>query len=208
MHAHSKTGVLMKRALMLAVLLAAAPASAQSLAPDQIQAGTYTIDSKETLVRYGVIHMGFTEFWGTFPDATGTLSIDPKHVSDAKLDVTVPVVGLETTNRELNGELFSDTFFFAEKFPKMHFVSTSVTRTGPTTARVTGDLTIHGITKPLTLDVTFGGAGPNAFTKAPTLGFSAHGQVNRSDFGLGKYVPIVSDATAITISAAFELKPA
>jgi polyisoprenoid-binding protein YceI len=198
----------MKRALAFAALLVATPAAAQNLAPDQIQPGTYTIDSKETLVRYGVIHMGFSEFWGTFPDAAGTLTIDPKNVSGAKLDVTVPVVGLETTNRELNGELFSDTFFFAEKFPKMHFVSTSVTRTGPTTAKVTGDLTIHGITKPVTLDVTFGGAGPNAFNKVPTLGFSAHGQVNRSDFGLGKYVPIVSDATTITISAAFELKPA
>ena len=198
----------MKRAFVLAALVAAAPASAQSLAPNQIQPGTYTIDSKETLVRYGVIHMGFTEFWGTFPDATGTLTIDPRNVSGAKLDVTLPVVGLETTNRELNGELFSDTFFFAEKFPKMHFVSTSVTRTGPTTANVTGDLTIRGITKSMTLDVTFGGAGPNYFNKVPTIGFSAHGQVNRSDFGLGKYVPIVSDATTITISAAFELKPA
>jgi polyisoprenoid-binding protein YceI len=198
----------MKRAFVLAALVAAAPASAQSLAPDQIQPGTYTIDSKETLVRYGVIHMGFTEFWGTFPDATGTLTIDPRNVSGAKLDVTLPVVGLETTNRELNGELFSDTFFFAEKFPKMHFVSTSVTRTGPTTAKVTGDLTIRGITKSVTLDVTFGGAGPNYFNKVPTIGFSAHGQVNRSDFGLGKYVPIVSDATTIQISAAFELRPA
>ncbi len=197
----------MKRALTLAALVATAPAAAQSLAPDQIQAGTYTIDSKETLVRYGVIHMGYTEFWGTFPDATGTLTIDPKNVSAAKLDVTVPVVGLETTNRELNGELFSDTFFFAEHFPKMHFVSTTVTRTGPTTAKVTGDLTIHGVTRPVTLDVAFGGAGPNYFSKVPTLGFNAHGQVNRSDFGLGKYVPIVSDATTITISAAFELKP-
>ena len=106
--------------------------------------------------------MGLNEFWGTFPGATGTLTIDPKDVASAKLDVTIPVVGVETTNRELNGEFFSDEFFDAEKFPKMHFVSTGVTRTGERTAKLAGNLTLHGTTRPVVLDVTFNGAGPNA----------------------------------------------
>jgi len=198
----------MKTALALVFVITAlmAPAAAQTaLGPDDVQAGTYVIDTKESLVRYGVNHMGFTEFWGTFAGATGTLSIDPKAIGDAKLDVTVPIVTVETTNRELNSELFSDEFFDAEKYPKMHFVSTAVTRTGPRTAKVAGNLTMHGITKPVVLDVTFNGAGPNPLKKnVATIGFKGEGLVKRSDFGLGKYVPLVSDDTTITISVAFE----
>jgi polyisoprenoid-binding protein YceI len=194
--------------LSFAALVVAFSASAAwaQVAPDGIQPGTYAIDTKETLVRYTVMHMGFTEYWGTFPGATGSLTIDPKVIADAKLDVQVPVVGVETTNRELNGELFSDEFFDGEKYRTLHFVSNRVERTGPTTAKVSGDLTMHGVTKPVTLDVTFIGAGPNAFSRVPTIGFKAEGTVKRSDFGLGKYVPIVSDETTITISAAFEKK--
>ena len=194
--------------LAATLLVANSVADAQSsLGPDQVQSGTYVIDTKETLVRYGVIHMGFTEFWGTFPGATGTLVIDPKQIARATLDVTVPIVTVETTNRELNGELFSNEFFDGEKYRTMHFVSTGVLRTGTNTAKVTGNLTMHGVTKPVVLDVTFNGAGPNDFTKVSTIGFKAVGLVKRSDFGLGKFVPIVSDDTTITISAAFELKP-
>jgi polyisoprenoid-binding protein YceI len=192
-------------AALCAVFLISTGARAQ-VAPDAIQPGTYTIDTKETLVRYTVMHMGFTEYWGTFPGATGSLTIDPKSIADARLDVQVPVVGVETTNRELNGELFSDEFFDGEKYRTLHFVSSRVERTGTTTARVSGILTMHGVTRPVTLDVTFIGAGPNAFSAVPTIGFKAEGKVKRSDFGLGKYVPIVSDETTITISAAFEKK--
>jgi polyisoprenoid-binding protein YceI len=190
----------------LAAFVASAAAQA-TLGPDDIQAGTYAIDTNETLVRYGTIHMGFNEFWGTFPGATGTMTIDPKALADTKLDVTVPVATVETTNRILNGFLFSDSFLDAGKYPKMHFVSTEVTRTGAKTAKVTGNLTLHGVTKKIELDVTFIGAGPNAFSKVPTIGFEAEGALNRSDFGVGKDVPLVSDRTTITISAAFEKKP-
>ncbi|MGZ5987382.1 MAG: YceI family protein [Caulobacteraceae bacterium] len=198
----------MKPTHLLAAALAvlAAPAAAQVQGPEAVQAGTYVIDSKETLVRYSTIHMGLNEFWGTFPGATGILTIDPKDIASAKLSVSVPILTVETTNRELNGEFISTEFFDAGKYPTMTFVSTAVARTGERTARVTGNLTLHGITRPVTLDVTFNGVGPNAFSKVPTLGFRAVGLVRRSDFGLAKYVPIVSDETAIAISAAFELK--
>lgn len=198
-------------ALAAAALLASS-AVAQPAPPPGVQGvegvkpGVYVIDSKETLVRYSTLHMGLNEFWGTFPGANGTLTIDPANLAAAKLDVTVPIATVETTNRELNGEFFSDEFFDAEKYPTMRFVSTGLTRTGERTAKVMGNLTLHGITRAVTLDVTFNGAGPNAFSKVLTLGFKAQGVVKRSDFGMGKYVPIVSDDTAIAISAAFELK--
>jgi len=198
----------MKPNLALAAVIAALvipPAALSAVGgPEAVQPGVYVIDSKETLVRYATLHMGLNEFWGTFPGATGTLTIDPAAVEAAKLDVTVPVASVETTNRKLNGLFFSDQFFDADKYPKMHFVSTRVTRTGERTAKVAGDLTMHGITKPILLDVTFNGAGPNAFSKVLTLGFKGEGVVKRSDFGMGKYVPIVSDETTITFSVAFE----
>ena len=191
----------------LAIAAAIGPARAQApFNPDDVQAGTYTIDSKGTLVRYGTIHMGINEFWGTFPGAKGTLVIDPKSLGGAKLDVSVPIATVSTTSKDLDTQFVSSTFFDAAKYPEMRFVSTSVTRTGPTTAKVAGDLTLHGVTKPIVLDATFTGAGPNHFTKVFTIGFKAQGLINRSDFGIGKWVPVVSDATTITISAAFEKK--
>jgi polyisoprenoid-binding protein YceI len=172
---------------------------------DEIPPGTYDVVTKETLVRYGVDHMGFSEFWGTFPGATGTLAIDLKAIAATKLDVKVPIAQVETTNRELNGELFSDEFFDAENYPWMKFNSTKVVRTGPKTFKVTGDLTMHNITKPIVLDVNFHGAGNDPFTgKDIFVGFDAKSIVMRSEFGLGKYVPIVSDETTITISAEFK----
>jgi polyisoprenoid-binding protein YceI len=199
-----------------ALALAAAPVLAQAqaptsapeigpfLAPDQVPAGTYVLDSKEAMVRYTTIHMGMTEFWGSFPNASGTLTIDPKAIGATKVDIKVPLLGLETTNRELDAELLSSQFFDFIKGRTAHFVSTEVVRTGPRTARMTGDLTLHGVTRPVVLNVTFNNAGPNSFSKVLTLGFKAEGMVKRSEFGLGKYVPIVSDETQLTISAAFE----
>lgn len=192
-------------AAALAIAAAVGPARAQApFNPDDVQAGAYTIDSKETLVRYGTIHMGINEFWGTFPGAKGTLVIDPKALEGAKLDVTVPIATVSTTSKDLDTQFLSSTFFDAAKYPEMRFVSTSVTRTGPTTAKIAGDLTLHGVTKPIVLDATFTGAGPNHFTKVFTIGFKAQGLINRSDFGIGKWAPVVSDATTINISAAFE----
>jgi polyisoprenoid-binding protein YceI len=194
-------------AAALAIAAAIGPARAQApFNPDDVQAGTYTIDSKETLVRYGTIHMGINEFWGTFPGAKGTLVIDPKALGGAKIDVSVPIATVSTTSKDLDTQFVSSAFFDAAKYPEMRFVSTSVTRTGPTTAKVAGDLTLHGVTKPIVLDATFTGAGPNHFTKVFTIGFKAQGLINRSDFGIGKWVPVVSDATTIDISAAFEMK--
>lgn len=193
-------------ALLLVLLTSAEAVSQPAAGFDAIQAGVYEIVSKDTLVRYGVTHMGVAEYWGTFPNATGTLTIDPRAFTQMKLDVKVPIATVETTNRELDGELFSDEFFDGETYPFMHFVSTIVERTGPTTAKVSGNLTIHNVTKPVTLDVTFGGSGQNPFSHATIIGFKAEGRVKRSDFGMGKYVPIVSDETTITASATFEKK--
>jgi len=198
-------------ALVAAATIAAEPVNLATgrpqLAPDEIPAGVYTIVPKETLVRYEVLHFGYSDYWGTFPGATGELTIDPKNLAATRLEVKIPIWQVETTNRELNGELFSDEFFDAETYPWIKFVSTSLVRTGPKTARLVGDLSMHNITRPVTLDVTFIGGGINPFgDKAQIIGFRAEGMVKRSDFGMGKYLPFVSDDTRIVVSSSLAQK--
>lgn len=171
-----------------------------------INAGTYAVDSSHTLVQFGVAHFGINEFFGTFAGATGTLVLDPKELTSAKLDVTLPVSRVSTTNATLDGELVGADWFDAAKFPDIHFASTSVTRTGAATATIVGDLTMHGVTRPITLDATFNAAAINPMNKAYTLGFKATGVLKRTEFGVSKYAPLVGDDTRLTISAAFELK--
>jgi polyisoprenoid-binding protein YceI len=197
--------------LFLAVIAASAAANpppnpdAKRFVPEDVPAGTYELFSDETLVRYTVDHLGFNDYWGTFAGATGTLTIDPRNLAATRLDVSIPVYQLETTNRDLDAELYSSVFFDYIKFRDMHFVSTDIKRTGPRTALVTGDLTIRDVTKPLTLTVTFHGAGVNPFVGDEVLlGFDAMGSLKRSEFGLGKWVPLVSDETRIFISAEFK----
>jgi polyisoprenoid-binding protein YceI len=193
------------RFALLLVWIAATPAGAQAPAGlDDVPAGTYTVDSKETLVRYEVLHFGSSDYWGTFPGATGTMKLDPKNRGASQLKVKVPVATVETTNRELDGELFSDEFFDGENYPYLSFISTEVRRTGPRTVAISGKLSMHNVALPVVLNATFIGGGPSPFdSKELIIGFRATGLVKRSDFGLGKYVPIVSDATHIVISVAF-----
>jgi polyisoprenoid-binding protein YceI len=188
------------------MILAASSADAQKIQGlDDVPAGDYTVDTKETLVRYEVLHFGSSDYWGTFPGATGTMRLDPRNLGTTQLEVRVPVATVETTNRELDGELFSDEFFDGETYRYLSFVATSVQRTGPRTVAISGKLSMHNVTLPVVLDATFIGGGPNPFNaKEIIIGFRATASVKRSDFGLGKYVPIVSDETHIVISVAFK----
>jgi len=197
-------------AAMSIVALAAGSATiaqtAPASTPANVQAGTYAIDSYHTLAQFGVTHFGINEFFGTFPGATGTLTIDPQNLAATKLDVTLPVATVSTTNAMLDKELVSADWFDAARFPDMRFVSTKVTRTGAKTATIAGHLTMHGVTKPIVLNATFNAAATNPMNKAYTLGFKATGVIQRTAFGVSKYAPMVSDDTTITITAAFEKK--
>ncbi len=194
------------RLLIAALVTTSSLAEGQTIkGVDDLPAGTYTVDSKETLVRYEVLHFGSSDYWGTFPGATGPMKLDPRNLGSTELQVKVPVATVETTNRELDGELFSDEFFDGETYPYLSFVATTVTRTGPRTLAIAGKLSMHNITLPVVLNATFIGGGPSPFdAKELIIGFRATGVVKRSDFGLGKYVPIVSDETHIVVSVAFK----
>ncbi len=194
--------------LVASASFAAAPAGPANTDPKAVQAGSYTVEPYHTRVQFSVSHMGFTDWNGDFSNVNGSLEINPAHVEAAKLDITIPVATVSTTNTKLDGELKSDQWLGAEQYPTIHFVSTKVVRTGPNKAAITGNLTFHGVTKPVTLDATFNGAGVNPLDKSYTAGFNATTKINRSDFGVKTYVPLIGDETTIRISAAFVHKAA
>lgn len=202
-----KTLAALALALSLPALGVPALVSAQAtLAPSAVAAGTYAVESNHTLAEFTVSHFGFTDFFGVIPGATGTLTLDPKNVAATKLDVSLPVAAISTTNATLDGELKSADWFDAAKYPTIRFVATKVVQTGERTAKIEGSVTMHGVTRPLTLDATFYGAGLNPITKGNTVGFSATGTLKRSEFGVSKYVPLVGDTVQLKIAAAFEKK--
>jgi len=192
----------MTKTLILALCAAALVPGAALAAP--VAGGMYKIDSNHTQALFQVSHMGFTEFNGVIPNATGTMMLDPANPAADTLDVMLPVAALSTTNATLDGELKDPSWLDAAQFPAIHFVATKVTKTGETTALITGNLTMHGVTKPIVLDARFIGAGANPLSKACTVGFAAKAVLKRSDFGVTKYVPLIGDEVTLKINAAFE----
>jgi polyisoprenoid-binding protein YceI len=195
---------------MLLSLAAVAPhAMAQQAAsedPDTVRAGVYKIEPNHTQIGFSISHMGFTNFFGFFSGASGALQLDPAKPSAAKLKVSVPVQTVLTTVLSLDEELKGNKWFDAAHFPNATFTSTKVAPTGKSTATITGDLTLHGVTKPVTLKARFIGAGVNPLDKAFTTGFEATGAIKRGDFGIKTYLPLVGDNVQLTISGTFELQ--
>jgi polyisoprenoid-binding protein YceI len=197
---------LFRPALLLIAALAALPAIARAQVtrdPAKIEAGTYHTDPDHTQVMFGVNHFGFSMYYGRFALPTGTLTLEPRTPAASTLDITIPTATVSTPSDKLTGELKSADWLDAGQFPTITFHSVSVKPTGAGKADVTGNLTLHGVTKPVTLHVTLIGAGPNPFFKVYTVGFSATGSLKRSEFGVSKYVPAVGDEVTLILSGAF-----
>lgn len=201
-------------AAVIPLIAQSAPAQPAPMAlpgkPDysRVTSGTYAVDPAHTLIGFTVDHLGFNPYFGIFGNPTGTLTIDPAKVEQAKVAIDIPLSGLLTTSADLNKHLFSKDFFDAETHPTARFVSTAIRRNGAD-AEITGDLTIRGITKPVTLKANFTGAGIGPMNKAETIGFRAMTMIKRSDFGVSFGIPMVSDQVELTITVAFEkLSPA
>ncbi len=189
-----------------ALLLLAGASHAQTPADPNsasVRSGNYVVEPHHTRVLFSVSHFGFSTWYGDFTHASGSLVLDPRHPSAAHLDVTVPIDSVSTTNSKLDGELKGADWFDATRFPTSRFISRSVVTTGAGKADVAGDLTLHGITRPVVLHVSFNGAGINPLDKTYTVGFEARGMISRTAFGITKYVPLVSDRVELILSGAF-----
>lgn len=193
----------------MALLVCGAMASnafAQSAEWATVKAGTYQADPNHTQAVFSLLHFGFTPFYGIFAGTTGTLRLDPAQLSDSQLDLSLTVDSLITTVPILTQELKGDQWFDVAKFRTATFVSTKIERTGAASARVTGDMTLHGVTKTEVFAVHLVGAGVNPLSKAYTVGFEATGTIKRGDFGIKTYLPAVGDDVTLRIVGAFEAR--
>lgn len=194
----------------LALIGLAGPAFAQGQpgaeAAAKVTVGTYTVDTDHTQIAWGVDHLGFNVYYGIFGNPTGTLTLDPAKPEAASVSLTIPVDKVTTTSEKLNAHLKSADFFDTAKFPTATFKSTGVVVDG-LKAKITGDLTIKGITKPVVLDARFTGTGPNPMSKIETAGFEARATIKRSDYGITYALPVLGDEVSLHITAAFERRP-
>ena len=178
--------------------------------PSRVTAGTYAADSGHSLVGWRVNHFGFNDYFGIFGNVSGTLTIDPANLGAAKVDVTIPIDSVVVASAGLRDHLLragrdgGKPDFFGPNPAAAKFVSTRVQPSG-NNATITGDLTLNGVTKPVTIQAQFTGAGnammpPNKLT----VGFEGTTTIKRSDFGITTFVPMVSDEVELTITTAFE----
>ncbi|MGN6209501.1 YceI family protein [Asticcacaulis sp.] len=164
-------------------------------------ADTYKLDAGHTSVTFQYTHFGFSHPTGKFMNAVGSVTLDDATPANSSVEVSFDINGLNTGVAALDTHLKSADFFDAAKFPTATFKSTKVVQTSATTADVTGDLTIHGVTKPVILKVTLNKKDVHPMMKKVDAGFTATGTINRSDFGMGNYVPAVSDQVDLYIEA-------
>jgi polyisoprenoid-binding protein YceI len=198
------------RAVCVAALLilAAVPAGRAQSPPiadlARVAGGHYALDKSHARIVFSITHFGFSTYYGFFDDFDAKLDFDPAAPAKSALAVTINLKGIVTANAKLETNLKSDGFFDVARFPKATFTGRRIELTGAATGKVTGDLSLHGVTKPVSLDVTFNGGGVNPLTKAYVLGFDATGTLKRSDFGIKNFVPFVGDEVTLRISCEFD----
>lgn len=185
----------------------AAAAATYPIAVD-LPAGSYRLDPRHASVAFRIRHMGLAWFTARFDGKAATLTLDPADPSRSQLRASVDADSVNTGVLNADGErAFDRTIGRAlgeDTTPTISFASTAIARTGEHTARITGDLTMNGQTHPATLDATFdGGAVDPLRGGAQVLGFSAHGSVNRSDWGVTEWRAFTSDEVQIVIEAEF-----
>lgn len=172
-----------------------------------IRRGRYVVDPAHTRVLFSVSHFGFSTYFGEFTGPHGTLDI-PRSANDgaSRLAVSVLVANVSTSNRTLDDELRSSDWLDAERFPLLTFESVSPVSLADNAFKVTGTLSLHGVTREVTFDATFVGAGINPKKQVYTIGFDIRGLIRRSDYGVTAALPVIGDELGLIISAAFELE--
>ena len=161
---------------------------------------TYRLDPDHTMVLFSWNHFGFSNPTADLGLGQGTLVFDEQHPAKSSVDVTLPLSLLDTHVPALDKHLKEADFFDADKYPTVTFKSTRVQPLGGHKFKVTGELTVHGVTKPVVLDATLNKVGIHPMTKAQSIGFDATATLKRSEFGIGAYVPMVSDLITIHIT--------
>lgn len=197
-------------ALSATALLATSACFAQTPPANPVLAGTYKVDPTHVSLTFKVSHFGLSNYTARFATVNASLTYDPADPTKSQVTASIDPTSIRTdhpvaeTKIDFDKELAGDKWFNAAKFPAVTFKSTKIEVTGERTGRMTGDLTLLGVTKPVTLDVTLNAAmDAHPMRKVPVLGFSASGAIDRTAFGLSAYAPYVGAEVKIQIEAEF-----
>ena len=208
------------RAILVRALLGATLLAAMACTPIQVlthsvsqnearvPAGRYEIDPDHCSITFDVDHFKYSRFTMRFDRKRGQLDWNEGGLDRSTASVTIDAASIDTNVPLLDKMVKSGSMLDVERYPEIRFASTRFERTGESRGTLTGDLTIHGVTQPVTLDVTFNGFAPDPLTKKDTLGFSADGHFSRARFGLATWYPAVGDDIHVRVQAEFVKTPA
>lgn len=160
----------------------------------------YKIDPTHTATVFSWNHFGFSTPSANFSDIQGVIKVDNAKPANSSVNVTIPLSSVNTNVPALDKEFQEEAWFNAAKYPNITFKSTKVETKDKKHFKITGDLTVKGITKPVVLDAVLNKQGEHPMAKVPAIGFNAATSFNRSDFGLGNYVPNVGDKITVNIT--------
>jgi polyisoprenoid-binding protein YceI len=176
---------------------------AATVPPPELPQGDYRLDSQHATILFKVDHLGFSRLIGRFDRFDASLDFDPQEPQAAKLVVAIDPTSIDLNLPAFEQDLRGTDWLDVARYPEARFESHTIAITGADTGIVTGDLTLHGVTAPVTLDVAFNGGGTDLLTGAYRLGFAARGSLLRSTFGLGAYAPAIGDEVLLEIHAEF-----
>lgn len=188
----------------------ASPVFANLTPYSEMPAGVYTLDKTHASLTWKVSHIGLSDYTARFTKFDSELTFDPANPEASSVTVTIDPTSIKTDypypeKKDFDKKLIEgEEWFNSLAFPEITFTSTSIEKTGENTGKMTGDLSFLGMTKPLTLDVTFNGAyAVQPFSQKPAIGFSAHGILKRSEWGFDTYVPNIGDDVELLIEVEY-----
>jgi len=189
----------------LAFMLFAACATPPVIAPSAAPAGNYKLDPTHASITWSLSHAGLSNYTARFDDISGALDFNPDAPENSSVDIRIDPKSVNTGLPNFDEEIAtSGNYFDANQFPEIRFISTDIKLTGEATGMITGNLTLKGITKPVTLDVTFNGAGKSFGHPGKTLGFSAITSFKRSEYNMGHLVSFgIGDEVTLRIETEF-----
>ena len=191
---------------VVAALIASGAAAADPTTRDPVKvpAGSFALDPRHAALVVKIPHMGFSHYTLRFSKLDGAFTYDPANWQATKVSITVDPKSIDTEDNAFNKTIAG--YFEPEKYPTITFVSTGLTSDAEGHGQLTGDLTMHGVTKPVTLDVEFNGYGPGLPLMASRMGFSGSGKVNRTDFGVKAARPFAGDMVDLSFEVEFVKK--
>ncbi len=207
MHPVSRTVIAAAASLSLLAGGAVVAQAVLTQTPAEVQAGTYKLDSAHGKITWSVDHMGFSTYVGQFVAVQANLTLDPANPSASTLTATIPLTEVDTNSDGLDAHLQTTDFFDTANHPVATFVSRSVTidAADPSEAVVVGDLTLRGVTRPVTMAVEFNQAGPSM--GAYKAGFDGEATIKRSEFGIAYGLPVLGDEVTLHIEGEFVRQP-